>query len=317
MQGRITDKATGKPVPAALWYVPLEGNKHFAALPGKDDSLFGGLGHRTEKDGSYSLLALPGPGIIYVRAEVENNPYTEAALDPADRSKAASTNPEEGLGVTFLGVGGIDLHLWGHNACRIIDPTPDAQSLKCDFFFDRGRTRMGSVLDPEGKPLTGVRVRGLAALGDAETLAGSSFKAIALNPAQPRTIFLIHKKRKLMGRIRLSGDEKEPVTVRLQPCVVLTGRVLDENGKPSPGVLVRVSYRLNTGRGLVEDAAGDQPIQTDAGGRFRVEGIFPDLKFGLDLRKGSDFFSTDEKYQELTVSAGTKDLGDIIAKRPE
>lgn len=315
VRGRITDKTTGKPVPAALWYVPLEGNKHFDALPGKDDSLFAGTGHRNEKDGSYSVLALPGPGIIYVRAEVQDNPYTQAALDPADRSKAATTDPEEGVGVTFVGVGGESLLLWGHNAYRIIDPAPDAQSLKCDFFFDRGCTRTGSVLDPEGKPLTGVRVRGLASLGDSKTLAGSSFKAIALNPAQPRTICFLHQQRKLMGHIRLGGNEEEPVTVRLQPGAVLTGRVLDKDGKPFSGVRVHVAYRLNAGRGLVEDAAGDRPIQTDANGRFRIEGIFPDLKFRLDLWKGRDFFSTDEKYRELKWSAGTKDLGDIIAKQ--
>jgi RNA polymerase sigma factor (sigma-70 family) len=48
VRGRITDKTTGKPVPAALWYIPLADNKAFAMMPGKDSSLFGGLGHRTE-----------------------------------------------------------------------------------------------------------------------------------------------------------------------------------------------------------------------------------------------------------------------------
>lgn len=322
VHGRITDKTTGKPVPAALWYVPLEGNKHFDALPGKDDSLFGGASHRNKKDGSYSLLALPGPGIIVLRAEAEDNPYmqyTEAALDPADKAKAVSTNLEERLGVAFLGVGRgyVALSTYSANAYRIIDPAADAESLHCDFAFDRGRMRTGSVLDPEGKPLTGVRVHGLSAWGEVKTLDGSMFKAIALNPAQPRTLVFMHKERKLIGRIRLGGDEKEPVTVRLQLGGVLIGRVVNEDDKPLPGVAVSVYYPLNAANWLANDVAGKRSIQTDADGRFCIEGIFPDLKCGLTLRKGGKFLNIDAKYGELVLSAGTKDLGDIHAKKRE
>jgi RNA polymerase sigma factor (sigma-70 family) len=321
VSGKITDKGTGKPVPAAIWYVPLKDNQHVVDLNKNDPQavagLFVGLGHRNEGDGSYSLLALPGPGIIRIRAEVQDNPYTEAALEPADRPKAASTNPEEGIGVTFFSAGEIYLTLSGHNAYRIIDPAADVSSLTCDFTFDRGRTRTGTVVDPQGKPLTGVRVQGLHAIGGSKLLAGSSFKALALNPAQPRTIVFAHKERKLVGALRLGGDEKEPVTVRLHPGAVLTGRVLDEDGKPSPGVAVNVSYRNNEVRWLADAVAGDRPIQTDADGRFRIEGVFPNLKFGLGLRKGNSFLNIDEKYGDLTVSAGIKDLGNITAKRPQ
>jgi RNA polymerase sigma factor (sigma-70 family) len=315
--GRITDKTSGKPVPAALWYVPLEKNKYFAALPSKDASLWAGLGHRNEKDGSYSLLALPGPGIIKVRAEVEDNPYIEAALDPADRPKASSSDPEEGLGVTFLGVGGMYINLSGHNAYRLIDPATDASSLTCDFTFDRGRTLKGTVADPEGKPLTGVRVQGLVAIGGSKVLTGSSFQILSLNPAQPRTIAFGHTERKLVGFLRLGGKEKESLTVRLQPGAVLTGRLLNEEGKPMPGVAVSVGYRINEVRWLADAVAGDRTIQTGADGRFRIEGVFPDQRFGLGFRKGNNFLHTDEKYWDLAVGAGTKDLGDIRAKRPE
>ncbi len=99
--GHITDKATGKPVPAALWYFPLADNKYFAALPGKEEANFEGMGFRNEKDGTYSLLALPGPGVIRVRAEVEGgNPYSQAVLDPADRPRADFN--QSGLGPCFI-----------------------------------------------------------------------------------------------------------------------------------------------------------------------------------------------------------------------
>jgi RNA polymerase sigma factor (sigma-70 family) len=320
VRGRITDTTTGKPVPAALWYIPLADNKAFAMMPSKDSSLFGGLGHRTEKDGSYSLLALPGPGLIKVRAEIEGeNPYTQAALDPVDKSRANSTDPDEGLGITFIGVGGVIETLFGHNAYRIIDPAPEAESVTCDMQFDRGQTRIGVVLDSDGNKPTGVRAGGLTAMGGNRTLTDSSFTVLALNPGQPRLIVFAHRERKLVGHLRLSADAKEPVQVRLQPGVALTGRLLDEDGKPLPGVTVSAGYRSNATRWLSDEISSSHPVVSDADGRFRVEAIFPGMQFGLGLRKGNRFLVTDEKYQTMTLKAGTRDLGDITAKpfRPQ
>jgi RNA polymerase sigma factor (sigma-70 family) len=319
VRGRITDKGTGQPVNAALWYVPLADNKYFAKIPGKDWYRFTSEGHRTEKDGSFSLLALPGSGLIKVRAEVGGeNPYTQAVIARADEPKAYSTK-DEGLGQTFLGAGGAIETLSGHNAYRLIAPEPDTKSITCDIQLERGQARTGRVVDPDGKPLTGVRVFGLGANGGVKMLADSTFKAVSLNPAKPRLLTFIHKERKLVGHVLVGADAKEPVTVRLQPGAVLTGRLLDEDGKPLAGITVSAGYRTNEARWLADEAFADRPVKTDAEGRFRVEGIFPDLKFGLGLRTGKGFLIAEEKYQELTLTAGVKALGDIVAKpfRPE
>jgi hypothetical protein len=218
------------------------------------------------------------------------------------------------MGVSFLGAGGIIETLSGHNAYRIIDPAADAVSVTCDMQFDRGQTRSGVIVDPDGKSLTNVRACGLTAMGSIKSLLDGSFKAIALNPGQPRRIAFAHKERKLVGHLLLGTDAKEPLTVRLQPGAVLTGRLLDEDGKPLAGITVGVGYRINEVRWLADDVFGKQPVKTGADGRFRVEGIFPGLEFGLGLSKGNNFLVTDEKYQTMTLEAGTKDLGDITAK---
>jgi protocatechuate 3,4-dioxygenase beta subunit len=124
-----------------------------------------------------------------------------------------------------------------------------------------------------------------------------------------------HKERKLVGHVLLSADAKEPVTVRLQPGAVLTGRVVDEDGQPLAGITVGPGYRVDQARWLADEIAAGQPAQTtDADGRFRVEGIFPDLPFGIGLRKGNKFFVTDETYQKMTLPLGAKDLGSIVAR---
>jgi hypothetical protein len=211
-------------------------------------------------------------------------------------------------------VGGSIETLSGHNAYRIIDPAPEAESVTCDVQFDRGQTRTGVVLDPDGKKLTGVRAGGLTAMGGNRTLADGSFNALALNPGQPRLIVFAHKERNLVGHVRLGADAREPVQVRLQPGAVLTGRLLDDDGKPLPGITVSAGYRSNATRWLSDEMSASHPVVSDAGGRFRVECIFPGMRFSLGLHKGNNFLVTDEKYQTMTLDAGTKDLGDIIAK---
>ena len=316
VRGRITDKTTGKPVPAALWYTPLADNKYYAKIPGSDWYRFNSQGFRTEKDGSFSLLALPGSGLITVRAEVQDNPYMQAAIDPTDRPKAYRIK-DEGLGESFLGAGGNIVTLFGHNAYRLIDPAPDAGPITCDIQFDRGQTRTGTVVDADGKPLADARVAGLRANGGNQTLADSSFQAVALNPLKPRLLAFFHKDRKLVGHVLLRAEAPEPVTVRLQPGAVLTGRLLDEDGKPLAGVTVNAGYRVNEVRWLADEMTRGQPIQTDADGRFRIENIFPGVRFNLVIRKGRGFLSTDEQYQTLTPEAGTRDLGNITARPTE
>lgn len=116
---------------------------------------------------------------------------------------------------------------------------------KTDSIILRGR-----VFDPDDKPLAGVRAFGLTMRGGVKTLADNSFKAVDLNPARPRRVAFFHKERKLVGHVLLSADTKEPVTVRLRPGAVLTGRVLGADGKPLAGVRVTASYPLNPGRWL-------------------------------------------------------------------
>ena len=68
-----------------------------------------------------------------------------------------------------------------------------------------------------------------------------------------------------------------------------------------------------------EAGGGYHGVTTDQEGRFRVEGIIPGMKLGLGLRKGNAFLVPDDKYQTMTLEAGTRDLGDVTAKpfRPE
>src|SRR5262249_30948993 len=140
IKGRVTDKTTGGPVEAALWYNPLADNKYFRDLPGNDWYRHVSQGHRTEKDGTFSVLALPGSGVVLVRAEgAAMGLYTQAFIAPADKAKAYRTG-EEGLGDSFLSAGGSIEHLFGHHAYKLIDAEPGTETIECNLELDRGLT---------------------------------------------------------------------------------------------------------------------------------------------------------------------------------
>jgi RNA polymerase sigma factor (sigma-70 family) len=315
VKGRITDKQTGKPVFCALWYFPLADNKFFKDLPGKEWYQHGTTGLRTDRDGRFSLTVLPGSGLIKVRAEDEAmGLYTEAVLDPAHKSRAYKADEDGGFGQSFLSVGGGIETLSGHHAYRLIEPEPEADTLTCDMQLDRGQKVTGTVSDPDGKPLAGAAVLGLTAVGGGPvSLKGASFTAQALNPARPRTIAFVHKGRKLAGHVELRGDEKGPVTVKLEPWGAVAGRVLDDEGNPLAGAECHVGYGSNMIRWLFED--GRAKVMTDAEGRFRVEELFPGVPFGLGFARKGKFHDPGEDYRKLSVKPGqTNDLGDVKTK---
>jgi RNA polymerase sigma factor (sigma-70 family) len=315
VKGRVTDKQTGKPVFCAMWYFPLADNKFFKDLPGSDWWRHVSYGGRTEKDGTFNVLALPGSGVITVRAEDEAmGLYTEAVLDPAHRSRAYGDDGDGGLGQSFLSAGGGIESLTGHHAYRLIEPAQGADTITCDIELDRGKQVTGTVVGPDDRPLAGATVVGLTALGGGTvSLTDASFTARALNPSRPRTVAFVHKERKLAGHLALRGDEKEAVTVKLEPWGTVAGRAFDEEGNALADAEFHVHYHANSIRWLFEV---DRPrARTDREGRFRVEGLFPGVPFAISFVKKGTIHDAGEGYRKLSVKPGqTNDLGDVKTK---
>jgi hypothetical protein len=136
----------------------------------------------------------------------------------------------------------------------------------------------------------------------------------------------MHREKGLAGSLLLSVEEKDRLTVKLQPWGVVTGRLLKPDGKPLTDVQITSrDYIIQSAEGVKGPPldAGSLPafviVKPDPEGRFRVEGLVPGLKYRLDLQKGNYplRFSGASKLNVSVQSGQTKDLGDVQVGRTD
>jgi RNA polymerase sigma factor (sigma-70 family) len=307
LRGRVTDRATGRPVAAVVRYVAFVDNPHVkeaSRLRDIDD-----IETRTDEDGSYTLVALPGRGLLAAKA--------------ANRQR-------EGCYVTAAGVDEIKGPRWGDehfdtapqpidpsefNTLAEVNPARDAASVVQDLAFDPGKTVAGTIVDPDGKPVTGASIDGARGVWlHLKDLPTAEFRLSGVDPKRPRWYLVRHAGQNLGAAVVLKGDEPGPVEIRLQRCATVTGRVVDEDGLPRVAWVTGYVQRgqLDT----KEVGVGLGMHGTGKSGRFRIEGIIPGLKIGLLAGKNTTYFDT--LVPELTLKEGeVKDVGDVRAKPSE
>ena len=312
LTGRVIDRATGKGVRGGVRFAPLPGNKFFGK-PGYDSYRYERLMHEINADGSYRLVVIPGSGVLMAQVYGggiklgghQVNPYVQATILPADRKRVPVT--EDG---TFVAAGNAREFLNIENACKVLDLAPDAGTVKCDLFVERGKTLTVQVQDADGKPLPGATIGGMtASWPNVFPLKEASCTVYALDPQKPRTLVFYHVGRKLAGKLTVRGDEKEPPAVRLSAVGSVRGRLVDLDGQPLAGIEVRPSYPAPAAQELERQLnQGHEAVRTDKDGRFRLEGVIPDLKFGLSLVKGRTYFVGEPRIGQRQVVSG-KELG--------
>ena len=306
IRGRVTDRVTGKPVRAAVTYVAFFDNPN---LKGAFRTGWGrGVEALCDENGSFELLGLPGRGLLAARApqEVSANYVAGAGAEKikgADSRNRLTTFPLRILPQTY------------HTLVEI-SPAKDATSFRRDIALEPGKTVSGTVVGPDGKPVEGVRIyttwNGLVSPPPEGRPGRFTLKAI--NPANPQPFFLYHDGRKLGAAILPRGDEPKDYTVRLQPLGTLTGRVLDEDGRPVTGAEM---FGVIEGGQLNLPALGVSissfRVRTDRQGRFRADAILPGVKCRgalLGRRAGGGTV-----FQHVAVKPGElKDLGDLRIK---
>jgi RNA polymerase sigma factor (sigma-70 family) len=308
LQCRLIDRVTRESVRGEIRYTPLRPNPLYGEAGSDYIPTDEFERHRVPgPDGVFRFVAYAGPGLLVVILQSNQARYLPRPIDPADLAKARG-----------------DMHMeWARlfGMYRLIDPKDGDKPLAVDIELDPGRKATGSLVGPDGKPISGATAYGLDRhfldrhVGPGVRLKADTFTASVLDPQRPRTVSFVHKERRLIGRVELRGDEKGPVTVPMEPWGVLTGRLVDGDGRPVAGARLGWHYPSVKAPGLLPPA---EPFTTDAEGRFRVEGLAPGVKFEITLSGGAKkvtAFSAGAALKGLSLEPGqTKDLGDVRVK---
>jgi hypothetical protein len=305
IKGRVTDRATGRPVPEVkVAYFSFSGNPFLQKYPefrrSRPPEPY------TAKDGSFTLIGLPGRGIVTAKV-----------------GRAVSDRYLTGVGAdTIKGRGDRgDFITWPyiveprtHNVLREVNPDKDDTAITRDLALDPGKTIEGVVVGPDGKPAGGVEIQGTWGMdgwrGPAD--ADGKFRLRAIDPKHPRAFFFRDRKNRLGAAVLIKGDEPAGFTVKLQPCGVITGRLLDPDGAPLADRYLsgyiednQKAFHIVRGWGGMFGAA------TGKDGRFRAEGIIPGLQVGAYLQLRPAFLG-DKVFQRITLKPGqTHDIGDF------
>jgi hypothetical protein len=303
VRGRVTDKATGRPVSGYVNPHAFADNPHVEEFPGYRSSYDAYA--RIGDDGRYEVVALPGRGLIACRSDLGRYRASVGAeaikgYDPARMYFA--TYP-------FCSVG-------NYHVLAEINPDPRAESVTLDLQVDPGRSLTLEPVDPDGRPIAGTKATGLTDLfsNSAYEQDSPTIEVHALDPSKPRRVTITHEGRKLVASVYLKGDEPGPLTVRLQPSGTVTGRIVDEEGRPRTGLALTslggFGPRATADQGFLPGADWSPGVPVGRDGRFRIEGLVPGLKYGAHAVRGS--MGLGEAFRDVTVAPGeVKDLGDL------
>jgi RNA polymerase sigma factor (sigma-70 family) len=301
---KVKNKATGEPIAGAhVEYYPFRNNPHTAGL---SDMSFGWMpyleSHRTGSDGVARVPALPGPGLVGAGVDDSSAFLRVEPLAPKESSAVFS-------GIFHFG----DMPNVLQGIVRI-DPPKEGKSPTYAVTLDPGRTLTCTLTGPDGTPLTGCRlfnaVPNVWASWSKEPLAGSDFTLRHLPAGKPYSLIALHPAKKLVRLLELKGDEKGPLSVKLEPAGTVTGRLLDPDGKPMPRRKITIDFELPTGGGLLSYFPAK--VTTDATGRFRIEGLAPGIPYFVLLGDPPLFVG---EVTRLKVRPGeSRDLGEVKYK---
>lgn len=291
VRGRITDRTTGGPVAALVEYHPTVENENI----GQSWRLARTKAPPTDADGRFTVVALPGPGLV-----------TATALGDRFLHADQATRGQTGDGPPFPNVNGVTSPYRCH-AFATIAPDAAADAVECDLTLTPGVERVVTILSPDGRPLAGAQVGGIppadvAREGWWQSREKALFPVTGLTERHIRVVLIHHVGRRLAGSLAVRGSEPGPLVARLSPWGAVSGRLIGRDGRPRPGV--RLSYNRAAMRFFPRDGI------TDGRGRFAFEGLVPGREYVL--RGASAGEPGPQMGEAHSLRSGeVKDLGDV------
>jgi RNA polymerase sigma factor (sigma-70 family) len=310
VKGQITHQVTGKPIAGArVHYNPIVPNP-FVRLFGPNGAGVSPCSWAsTGSDGSYSLVVLPGPGVLGFLASSPKETFMPALVTTQELKAFFKDEADHGDEDTLKVQAGINS--WSvvgqaqYNHLLLLNLGEKEETLTRDVALRPARPLRGKVVGADRKRLAGVTAFNLAPGVLSQPLAEDTFTVEGLNPQRTRHLVFLDKGRKHGAFVSITGEVKEPLTVRLQECGSVAGRLLDQDGQPARGAMVRLDPEA-----LLDSAPAK--VKTDSEGRFRIDGLVPGQKY--QARLGLPPFGQ-YLFTPFTLETGqSKDLGECQLK---
>lgn len=311
--GRVVEKGTGRPVRGDLVYLPLDSNPN---RPPIEPTVMSSDGWRTRPDGSFYVTAWSGPGLLWF---VARGPDRYATVNAGAML--------EKLGVrSRLPVGPV------HAMIPVDVDESKPASLTATVEVEPAKGRPGTVVDRDGKPLSGVKAAGLTAGSPPSVLGSADFNLSGLRAANSRLLIFIHDEKKLGAVVPVAGDSTDSITVKVAPLGTAAGQVSRAKDTIAgltvtaiPDVVDPKRFEnLPTDTLKFQGTFGMQrgpwrswttrTTKTDADGKFKLEGLLPGLTYTIHVSDGDlgEFNTLVVTKRGVTVEAGKEaDLGEL------
>ena len=309
VDGRVTDRASGRAVKSVVRYYPFRDNPHLDQYPDAsffDNADFDETEFTTDDNGRFRAVVLPGGGILAVQTP-DPNYLTAAPLAP----KVAGN---------VLSAGNFNDSMSSYHALVAINAQRDEKSVIPEITLVPGRRQRVEVNGPDGRPVSGTRILShQSQSGDGDTVPGTEFPFVHRNPGKAETVVIIQVKLGLGAIVDIKGDEPDPIRVKLHPLGAVVGRVVDEDGRPRASVPLHLEYELKTKGETVGLDAPTESLTTGRDGRFRIDGIVPGVPCVVEVlnKNPTSDENTFEGYlKNSTLKPGeVQDWGDVRVRR--
>ena len=286
IKGAVRDKVTGKPVKARVMFSPHVDNpaaKAYSLRKGQYiDPIRMKDGAVTDEQGNFRVRAVPGEGVLAVLCE--DRGYCPAhgaeSLDKKWMIDESFGSPARINAYHTMALG------WMHGYRSTI--AKKDETLIVDLEVDSGNSLRVQLVDPDGKPLSGVHVRNRFPFSwnSEAPQDATSVDLVAINPKQPRTVMFYHRERNLGACILADQSERSGErTITLEPCGVVKGRLVSKDGKPITNVGIGIKQVT-----LVNDSyeAVIPYAETDEDGKFEIQRYTPSTKFSIHTMYGPE-----------------------------
>jgi RNA polymerase sigma factor (sigma-70 family) len=306
IEGRVVDRSTGEGVFALLEYNLFEGERPEVDV----GSIYLSEYIRTDRQGRFRFVGVPVRALLGARAQGVKVDHFRVGMG-ADKIEGQSMAGK----IKFFRTRPNFVMSVNQDVLAEIKSAKGSDRVTCELMLEPGNTQKVRVLDPEGKPLKGAWVAGRFSR---ESFTGPLKEAEctihALTPGEPRFLVFQHEGKQLSGMLKLVGNEKGTVEVKLQPGGTVTGRMVDSERRPLRHTEFTVHYSYDEDPTFHHNHFPGNKL-TDAEGRFRIVGLVGGVRYRMDVRlKGQMFSGT--AFSSLTVKAGeSKDLGDLKPRK--